>query len=125
MKKNLIMIKIYVTVIVGIFTNAWVFSLLWLWFIVPIFKIQALNYTQALGIITVLYFFNIKTFSLFQEKDLTDEEREEFRVKYVELSDDLEKKIFLLDYMSDYLAKKLILRPYLFLFFGWVLTFFL
>ncbi len=119
------MIKIYVTVIVGIFTNAWVFSLLWLWFIVPIFKIQALNYTQALGIITVLYFFNIKTFSLFQEKDLTDEEREEFRVKYVELSDDLEKKIFLLDYMSDYLAKKLILRPYLFLFFGWVLTFFL
>ena len=121
------MLEIYVIVIVGIFTNAWVFSLLWLWFIVPIFKIQALNYTQALGIITVLYFFNIKTSALFPEPELTDEQKEEFRVKYLDYDGDKQMfhKIFAIEVYRDNLAKKLILRPYLFLFFGWVLTFFL
>lgn len=42
------------TTITGILINGWVLSILWAWFIIPIFGIHALTFAQALGLCTIV-----------------------------------------------------------------------
>lgn len=45
--------------IVLIIINGFVFSKLWLWFIVPMFQMQPINLIQAIGIFTIIQFLRI------------------------------------------------------------------
>ena len=49
-----------IIICIGIFINAWLFSTLWSWFISTTFNIQQLSYPEALGVVFVYSFLNIK-----------------------------------------------------------------
>jgi len=56
--------------VVSALLNGWVFSKLWLWFIVPVFELPVLNIPSAIGIGTVVSFL---TYQYFQTKSDPDE----------------------------------------------------
>jgi hypothetical protein len=53
-------VTVVLAVIVSAIIRGFIFSKLWLWFIVPIFQMQPLRVVEAIGIMSLIEFFLIK-----------------------------------------------------------------
>jgi len=62
-------IGIFLGIIIAQIVNAFVFTKLWEWFIVPIFTIQPVNLLQAIGIMILVNFFRLKAIKIEEEQD--------------------------------------------------------
>lgn len=60
--------------IVGAILNGWALSVLWGWFVVPLFNLPQLTIIQAIGLAMVVGFLT-KDYSPAKYKDMTLEER--------------------------------------------------
>ena len=55
-----ISIILIVSIVLGAMLNGWVFSILWKWFVIPIFNLPALTVVQSIGLGMVVAMFNGK-----------------------------------------------------------------
>ena len=70
---------VVLAMIVGPIIKGFVFSKLWLWFIVPIFQIQPLRVVEAIGIMLLFNFISVK----ISKKSVEDDFWEVYRLYVV------------------------------------------
>lgn len=99
----LILFLFVITVAGGFIMNGWVLSVLWGWFVVPLFNIAPLTIPYAIGISTI--------FAMFVSKNKTMKDDKKYG------SDDLPKIIESIAYVF--------LTPLIVLFIGYIVTLFL
>jgi hypothetical protein len=91
-----IILLIPLTIIISAILNGWALSILWEWFVVPIFNIQKISTLQAIGLSLIVGYFTATT----QSKKKDDEKKELVISNLITLS----------------------LKPLFAVFFGWIVV---